>query len=596
MSLLRKIGLTLALAAGAFGTYHAYKKLSTPTPPVEQTLMPFHLYHLRGRTFRGAISSDDYYAYRAKPHGADINHFADKPTPDDKYICQLRDEIIYRIADKDNPQDIAQACLDLVHRVPYVSDTDNYAKYPIETLIEGGDCEDLAILYASLAKACGLETGLVLVPGHLMAGVAVSRQWGTFVEHNHQRYYLVEGTGTSIATRPVEFGIGDVSAEYKQGQEITFVKTGTSERSELLTRYHDPTITQIIPVLRILYNEADKPVACVKTPDTATITSLEIAVKGSADAIVSDSSQDIQPHMHYPLPSGTDLENLVVDIVAKDGSRWQAQTRTKQDDPVGRQGNDYVLASQNGDMRIIEAKRLHTIDFVATEFTRVEHSDILTVIDARGRVRYCRSWSPREPGTYVLSTASRDAMVRVHVPGTDKIPAVSLECEADDKSLLLKAQDPEGALASVLLLKDGGDEFVDRFSKKFVTYNQRYRLGDAKNQEQTYQLFATDGTYFVASPPVYIERFDGKCYTFKENMQSLPPWHSGIVATAKKYSFPAGVTLAGMLAAYLAIKGLRRLKRKGFMQSRTKTARQSPPQVWNWQPPQTTEQEPPKVW
>jgi len=47
-----------------------------------------------------------------------------------------------------------------------------YPKYPLETLGNGsGDCEDLAILFASLAEVLGYETVLVLSTGHAFAAV-----------------------------------------------------------------------------------------------------------------------------------------------------------------------------------------------------------------------------------------------------------------------------------------------------------------------------------------------------------------------------------------------------------------------------------------
>ena len=52
----------------------------------------------------------------------------------------------------------------------YLVGKENYAFYPIETLfLETGDCEDTSILYASILKAMNIETGLLLMPGHMMA-------------------------------------------------------------------------------------------------------------------------------------------------------------------------------------------------------------------------------------------------------------------------------------------------------------------------------------------------------------------------------------------------------------------------------------------
>jgi len=53
--------------------------------------------------------------------------------------------------------------------VRYVSDPSGmeYASFPAETLkIKSGDCEDLAILYASLLKSIGIKTNIILIPEH----------------------------------------------------------------------------------------------------------------------------------------------------------------------------------------------------------------------------------------------------------------------------------------------------------------------------------------------------------------------------------------------------------------------------------------------
>jgi hypothetical protein len=75
---------------------------------------------------------------------------------------------------------ILQALLSFVqdksipNSVQYMSDPVGieYPKYPLETLGDGGgDCEDLAILFASLAEILGYETVLVLTQTHVFAAV-----------------------------------------------------------------------------------------------------------------------------------------------------------------------------------------------------------------------------------------------------------------------------------------------------------------------------------------------------------------------------------------------------------------------------------------
>jgi hypothetical protein len=58
--------------------------------------------------------------------------------------------------------------------VQYVTDahvSGDYVQFPIETLQgKGGDCEDEAILFASLIESVGMESVVILVPGHAFSG------------------------------------------------------------------------------------------------------------------------------------------------------------------------------------------------------------------------------------------------------------------------------------------------------------------------------------------------------------------------------------------------------------------------------------------
>ena len=58
--------------------------------------------------------------------------------------------------------------IDYVNDVPNVGD---YVQLPYETLKRrNGDCEDLAVLYASLIESIGMESRIILIPGHAFAG------------------------------------------------------------------------------------------------------------------------------------------------------------------------------------------------------------------------------------------------------------------------------------------------------------------------------------------------------------------------------------------------------------------------------------------
>jgi len=62
--------------------------------------------------------------------------------------------------------------------IAYISDPNyfNYAQYPAETLKnKKGDCEDLAILYASLLESIGVKAALIRTPGHVFAAYYTSQ-------------------------------------------------------------------------------------------------------------------------------------------------------------------------------------------------------------------------------------------------------------------------------------------------------------------------------------------------------------------------------------------------------------------------------------
>jgi predicted transglutaminase-like cysteine proteinase len=83
-----------------------------------------------------------------------------------------------------------------VQSLPYTSDAvttgyDEYPRYPIETLVDnGGDCEDTAILTASLLNEMGFGVVLIRLPGHMAVGVKCSDDYpGTYYEYKGAKYY-----------------------------------------------------------------------------------------------------------------------------------------------------------------------------------------------------------------------------------------------------------------------------------------------------------------------------------------------------------------------------------------------------------------------
>lgn len=96
--------------------------------------------------------------------------------------------------------------IQLVHQICY--NITRYTKYPIETLVEGsGDCDNVAILTASILNAKGLDVVVLLVKadgsGHAMLGVNIDkpndlydygRKTAWYYEYNDKKYWLIEAT------------------------------------------------------------------------------------------------------------------------------------------------------------------------------------------------------------------------------------------------------------------------------------------------------------------------------------------------------------------------------------------------------------------
>lgn len=114
--------------------------------------------------------------------------------------------------------------VDAVQSLPFVSDSDdydNYSKYPTETLVEGGDCEDTTILLAAVLASKPFEYGTALVylppenPVHVGLGVrGTSEVDGVYYEVDSTRYYYVETTGYG-------WEIGELPEEYRDTRART---------------------------------------------------------------------------------------------------------------------------------------------------------------------------------------------------------------------------------------------------------------------------------------------------------------------------------------------------------------------------------------
>ena len=118
-----------------------------------------------------------------------------------------------------NDRESAEFVIDFVQALPYVPDDvsrgfDDYTKFIIETIPEmGGDCEDTAIMLASVLEAEPFNYDMILIqpPGHMAAGVWNSDPTGYYYELDDRSYEYIETTGRG-------WGIGDCPEQY-QGED-----------------------------------------------------------------------------------------------------------------------------------------------------------------------------------------------------------------------------------------------------------------------------------------------------------------------------------------------------------------------------------------
>ena len=105
--------------------------------------------------------------------------------------------------------------LAFVQSLPYVPDStttgySEYPRFPIETLVDGGDCEDKSILFATTIRILGYDALLVYIPDkdHMAVGVLGGEGiHGLYVTYKGGKYFLCETTskGWDIGEMPPEY-------------------------------------------------------------------------------------------------------------------------------------------------------------------------------------------------------------------------------------------------------------------------------------------------------------------------------------------------------------------------------------------------------
>jgi hypothetical protein len=194
----------------------------TPQTPPEGTIRKDFTWAYGGETWAITLYIPehlyDYYSDRTRVPTADYSVYVTHPL-DDEYISTIIGEFD-GIAAEEGYDDIqvVELVVAFVQSLPYTSDDvttgfDEYARYPLETLVDGGgDCEDTSILTSALLDGMGYGAVLFNLPEHVAIGVDVDH-YGSYWLYENVSYYYVETTGEG-------WGIGEIP-EAHQGESAT---------------------------------------------------------------------------------------------------------------------------------------------------------------------------------------------------------------------------------------------------------------------------------------------------------------------------------------------------------------------------------------
>ena len=105
-------------------------------------------------------------------------------TPDDEKIVKIAQGIKSKCTDQYDSEEVVNALLSFTQAIGYESEFLDLGQYPLETIFDQGDCEDLSILFGSLVEAIGYEAVIIILIvydeyegawfGHACVGVYLS--------------------------------------------------------------------------------------------------------------------------------------------------------------------------------------------------------------------------------------------------------------------------------------------------------------------------------------------------------------------------------------------------------------------------------------
>ncbi len=162
------------------------------------------------------IPTSLYDHYKAKPRPNTKNYSVYATDEDDTEIIADLAHTLVRQSDEVGRDDVEKIHFraGFVQHLAYTIDEettgfDDYARYPIETLVEeGGDCEDTAILLGKIMTLLDYDVVLIRLPTHIALGVLEGEKFaGTYYPYHDNHYFYLETTGEAgrIGMVPEEY-------------------------------------------------------------------------------------------------------------------------------------------------------------------------------------------------------------------------------------------------------------------------------------------------------------------------------------------------------------------------------------------------------
>jgi len=196
----------------------------SPQTPLEGTIHRDYAWVYGGETWTLTLSIPEqlyhYYSNKTRVPTEDYSVYVTHPG-DDEYVSTIIERFNEIVVEEgyDETQEV-NLMVAFVQSLPYTTDDvttgyDEYPRYPLETLVEGGgDCEDTSILACALLDSMGIEVALINPTGHVAVGVAMDA-YGTYWTHEDVRYFYVETTGEG-------WEIGEVPEDYQGASAFVY--------------------------------------------------------------------------------------------------------------------------------------------------------------------------------------------------------------------------------------------------------------------------------------------------------------------------------------------------------------------------------------